>query len=146
MPIRRQACGHPKGAIMRSSGFYTKRKPMVALILAVGIALSAGCGDLPPSHQRQVEMRERGFEKGVRNFESPEEGRLDKMGHTLNHLEDQHQEDIANTQQNAGRLEKWIQDDFDNWNRSLPKHEQRFHDLMKGRPESAERVLPLILY
>lgn len=122
------------------------RPILLAGLVVLGIGLLAGCGELPPSHQQRIERRERGFEQGVRNFERLEENRLDRMGRTLSHLEAKHHEDVANTEQNAERLEKWIQDDFDNWERSLPKHERRFHDMMKGRPESAERVLPLILY
>lgn len=130
---------------MISCSTHVRPVAMMTAIMMLGTLFVSGC-QLPPSHQQQVDRRERNLDATVRSLEGLEDGRMEKMGHTLNHFEEQHQDDIANTQRNAGRIDKWIQDDFDNWNRSLPKHEQRFHDLMKGRPESAERVLPLILY
>jgi len=115
------------------------------LTLILGMPLLTGC-QLPPSHQEQVDMREREFEASIGHFQRLEKDRLDEMGRTLSFLEGKHREDIANTRDNADRFEQWIQDDFGNWNRSLPRHEQRIREYMRGRPEKAERVLPLILY
>ncbi len=128
-------------SILRS----TWRTMAPAIGPALLVWLVSGC-ELPPSHQERVEFRERKMEEGFRKFERIEEGRLDKMGHTLNRFEEIHQRDLVKTERNAGRIERWFDNEFENWERSVPVNERRFEELMRGDTENIDRSIPIILY
>jgi hypothetical protein len=111
-------------------------------LIAAGVALS-GCES--PALKERFARRERNLDYTFRILADMEERRDGNLDHTGRLLAGMHDRDVANSRENPDRLRRWIQADFDRWDRNLPGHEKRFDRLMAGDPANIERTLPIVI-
>jgi len=72
-----------------------------------------------------------------------EQPKLDRL---LTIIENQHKRDVAQMEKLPAELERLLEQDVSWWERNLPIHERRLHEMMRGDVGNIERTLPKMLY
>jgi hypothetical protein len=116
---------------------------LTAASLVLMAAMLVGCGN--PALRRKVEHREANLHRTAALLSGLEDGRTQKMQDTIDLLADQHQRDVANNQQNPGRIMKSMADDLQRWEEVKPVHRQHIAEELEGDPANLDRTLPEIV-
>ena len=106
-------------------------------------AILAGCEN--PVLEQRWDRREDNLDRAIGIFSRCEAERDARLARTLNILARQHERDLANTRANPDRVQRWVQGDFEQWQRRQPLYRRRIAEQLRGNPANIERTLPDIL-
>jgi hypothetical protein len=112
--------------------------------LAIASILVCGCND--PAAQQHLARRSDNLRRTGQNLAEIETNASTHLRNTLDDLREQNDRDIANTRENPGRIDRWVQEDVKRFHDSQPAYRREIEKQLGGNPESIKQTIPDIIY
>ena len=119
-----------------------KRFQLTAWSILAGMIFTLGCQD--PAVQTRWERRGENLNKTLSTWNKIEEQRIENLGRGFDWAERRHQLDIDNTRDNAVKIDRRVEWEFDRWEEMQPVYQRRVAKGLRGDPESIQRTYPYI--
>jgi hypothetical protein len=121
----------------------THRRQLVAgLAVLVGIAV-AGCQD--PAVEQRMEHRVSYLDRTVKQLREREDDRLNRMGKTLDMLEDKHERDIQETAEAPEKVAERVREHAENVRKRQPQARKIIRRKLLGRPDTLKKTYPKMI-
>ena len=110
--------------------------------ILAGVIFMLGCQD--PAVQTRWERRGENLNKTLSLWIRIEEQRGENLGRAFDWMERRHRLDIDNTRDNAVKIDRRVEWEFDRWEEMQPVYQRRVAKGLRGDPESIQRTYPYI--
>ena len=110
------------------------------LLLGAGLMVLAGCNEA--ASRRQIDRRVGNIEATCKQLRQAEAARPNSLAWTLQTLRDQHRRDTEACANNASRVDKMVEDEFERWNKRQPAYHKAIEKQLQGDCEGIGRTAP----